>query len=463
MSADVVNLQAQVEAVLGSLVKAATVELIKLFEGRFRATARGPDGTRCADGEETFEVTNSLSTEGTKRSVGVQVDPQDTNGVLVPPLDEDGLKDRREQQQGAAAHRSQVGPARKQQIVVQTADVGQSRLCEADCPADGKAGTESVLDGAWDETLQNGSAQSSLAKSKPLIVLLDRLDAISPQKVKFVCPLNLGPEPPPAKPDVSEKPVKAEAQQACISTTGGSAYSLSPSDGSPTPAEVGVWERVHTPKENNDLHMKLKLASPEQQSTRPCRVHLVDMLTVPESERKFQDGDARGQNSKSRNGLHPLKDLRHHQGLHTGHRICCFSPCGNGTWRLKKVVAHTREGYVCSTCHKTFTRRKILRRHQRFHSGEKPYSCPACSKTFALRKSLRRHRRFHTGERPYMCPKCGKSFRLRENLKAHVRFHTGEKPYSCSTCGKMFRIARNLEKHGCHAVLVPSFRTIAGL
>lgn len=209
--------------------------------------------------------------------------------------------------------------------------------------------------------------------------------------------------------------------------------------------------------------MKLKLASPEQQLTRPCRVHLVDMLTVPESKRKFQDGYARGRDSKSRNGLHPLKDLRRHQGLHTGHRICCFSPCGNGTWRLKKVVAHTREGYVCAVCHKTFTRRKILRRHQRFHSGEKPYSCPACPKTFALRKSLRRHRRFHTGEKPHMCPKCGKSFRLRDNLKTHLRFHTGEKPYSCSTCGKMFRIARNLEKHDCQAVFVPSFRTIAGL
>lgn len=82
MSADVVNLQAQVEAVLGSLVKAATVELIKLFEGRFRATARGPDGNQCADGK----VPNSRSTEGTKRSVGVQVDPQDTYGMLALPV-----------------------------------------------------------------------------------------------------------------------------------------------------------------------------------------------------------------------------------------------------------------------------------------------------------------------------------------------------------------------------------------
>lgn len=248
MSADVVNLQVQVEAVLGSLVKAATVELIKLFEGRFRATVRSPDATQCADGKETFEVTNSSSTEGTKRSVGVQVDPQDTYGVLplpvfprvvvqgqiragwiffesdtllhchvclrarafsttlvrlhsfqrrleecvtietLPPTPRrcPGPPVRRgwfEGSQGAAAgggsapqpsrfgseatgrcgfmrRRSKSGRfhcrgplsrfSSSCQIVVQTADVVKSRLCEADCPADGKAGTESVLDGKDD-------------------------------------------------------------------------------------------------------------------------------------------------------------------------------------------------------------------------------------------------------------------------------------------------------------------------
>lgn len=295
----------------------------------------------------------------------------------------------------------------------------------------------------WDETLQNRSARRSPTKNKPQV---DTVDGISP---------------PPTKPDNLEKPVKAEPQQVCVSTTGGPVYSPPPSDGSLAHAEVGVWQQVHAPKEANDPHVKL--ATPDQRLTRPCRVHLVDLVTLPESERKFQDGGARGQNSKSRGDLRQLKDLRHHQGPHTGHRICCFSACGNGTWRLKKVVTHTREGYVCGTCDKTFTRRKILRRHQRFHTGEKPYSCQACSKTFALRKSLRRHRRFHSGERPHACTKCDKSFRLRENLRAHQRFHTGEKPYSCTACGKMFRIVRNLEKHDCPAAFVPSFRMIAGL
>lgn len=315
----------------------------------------------------------------------------------------------------------------------------------------------------WDETLQRGSAQSFLTKNKRLVVRLGRRDSISPEKLKFVRPLVLKPEPPPPpKPDVLS-PVKAEPQQACVSTTGGSAYSPLPSDGSLTPAEVGVWQRVHTPKEKNDLHMKLKLTSPDRTPMRPCTVPLVDMLTVPESERSSEDADASDQSSKSHGGLGQLKDLRHHPGLHTGHRVCCFRPCGDGTWRLKKVVAHTQEGYVCSICRKAFTRRKILRRHQRFHTGEKPYSCPECSKTFALRKSLRRHTRFHTGERPHVCTKCSKSFRLRENLKAHLRFHTGEKPFICTACGKMFRIMRNLEKHKCHTDFVPSFRVIAGL
>lgn len=342
------------------------------------------------------------------------------------------------------------------QVVVQTVDVVESCLCEADCPADGKSQTETALDGEE----QHGSAQSSAPANKPLVVRPGTWSSISPEKLKFVYPLVLKLDSLPLK---RQKPVPAEPQQACVSTSRGSASSPSRSDGSLTPAEVGVWQRVATPEENNDLHMKLKLTSADQKLTRPCRVHLVDMLTVPRSERRVVDGDVRGGNSQSWTGSHPPKDLRHHQGLHTGHRVCCFSPCGNGVWRLKKVVAHTRGGHVCSVCHKSFPRRKILRRHQRFHSGEKPYSCPACSKAFALRKSLRRHQRFHTGERPHVCSSCNKSFRLRGNLKAHLRFHTGEKPFSCSACGKMFRIVRNLEKHDCSAAFVPSFRMIAGL
>ncbi|XP_029561312.1 zinc finger protein 37 homolog isoform X2 [Salmo trutta] len=193
------------------------------------------------------------------------------------------------------------------------------------------------------------------------------------------------------------------------------------------------------------VDFKLDQTSLEQKLTRPCSVQLVNLLLVP-GGKNSGGKKANGSNCNGNKRFPMPKDLKTHQGLHTGRRLCCFTQCGNGVWRLQGVLSSSR-AHGCKICGKRFKRRKILRRHERFHTGEKPYSCSQCSKTFALRKSLRRHERFHTGQRPHSCPQCGKSFRLRDNLKAHLRFHTGERPFTCSFCSKSFRIFRNLEKH----------------
>lgn len=313
-----------------------------------------------------------------------------------------------------------------------------------------------------ESVVKEESTEDSPSKQKLFVVPPDLSHLILGETMKFVCPLVLKLDSPPASPAKSS--IQAEPQQACESTPKGTAYSPSPSDGAMGPAQAGVWERVHTPEESS-LQVKLKLTSPELKLTRPCRVLLADVLRASESGSNLKDVAAKEQDAWRKSGWRLPKDLRPHQGPHTGHRLCCFSPCGRHVWRLKPVVANTRDGgYVCGFCQKAFKRRKILRRHERFHTGERPYSCSKCSKTFALRKSLRRHLRFHTGERPHVCPRCSKSFRLRDNLKAHMRFHTGEKPFTCAACGKTFRIVRNLDQHQCKLrAFVPSFRTIAGL
>ncbi|KAG8013903.1 Calsequestrin-1 [Nibea albiflora] len=76
MSEGVVNLQAQVESVLGALVKAATVELTKLFESRYGASVLAVDAGRTVNkGEnDSMETLHSVPTSDTKRSIGVQVE-----------------------------------------------------------------------------------------------------------------------------------------------------------------------------------------------------------------------------------------------------------------------------------------------------------------------------------------------------------------------------------------------------
>ncbi|KIW35303.1 uncharacterized protein PV07_02006 [Cladophialophora immunda] len=55
-------------------------------------------------------------------------------------------------------------------------------------------------------------------------------------------------------------------------------------------------------------------------------------------------------------------------------------------------------GKKCQFCDRRFSRNEHLRRHQRYHTGEKPFQCQFCSKSYARSDVLARHLRNHGSE-----------------------------------------------------------------
>ncbi|XP_068459561.1 uncharacterized protein si:rp71-1g18.1 isoform X2 [Clinocottus analis] len=151
------NLQAQVESVLGTLVKAASVELTKLFESRYRASAQDVVAGRAGD-KEANATRDRPSPGDATRSIGVQVDED-----ICPPLEFSGqlvLSDGDclsvEVVEGSllpletllAEDEGQVDPKAsppKEQGVEETPDMMELNGFEAESPTDGDPPAEVVL------------------------------------------------------------------------------------------------------------------------------------------------------------------------------------------------------------------------------------------------------------------------------------------------------------------------------
>ncbi|XP_016365471.1 Krueppel-related zinc finger protein 1-like [Sinocyclocheilus rhinocerous] len=453
MSESVCRFQAEVAAVMEVLLKVAVVEITKVFEGR-ALDCHGCTVDREAQIKENLvcvpdiraHMESALTNLSDKMvcSVGVQV------GETLLSHHQDQCVSTERDKIGLQESRGEEGLSPSETLCKESPEAVDLQ-CMVDLPCtifkETGIGREDGLmhEAQWTDALkkpgtiqENGLQESSShsvvdPESHPFNSVLGSIPSAD-LSTDSMSQWDLGLMEVSSLPSVEKSPL------------------IEPPHSSKTPAEATELSQASGNSTANAKKVRLQLSQTpfDCKLLRPCSVQLVNLLMLSSVQRV---------NGSNRKCFSTPKDLRTHQRVHTGRRLCCFKECGNGIWRLQGVLTHGN-AYACKICGKKFKRKKILKRHERFHTGEKPYSCRRCKKTFALRKSLRRHERFHTGERPHVCPHCRKGFRLKNNLKAHLRFHTGEKPFTCNLCSKGFRIYKNLEKHRLSHTAPVSFRTL---
>ncbi len=95
----------------------------------------------------------------------------------------------------------------------------------------------------------------------------------------------------------------------------------------------------------------------------------------------------------------------------------------------------SKKPYMCTTCNKTFSMKKILMAHMAVHVENAPYYCPLCEIEFADKDVFETHMDTHSGDKPYLCSHlgCGKRFLLKAALAEHMHVHLTDK-FQCPVC-----------------------------
>ncbi|GFY73615.1 zinc finger protein [Trichonephila inaurata madagascariensis] len=125
--------------------------------------------------------------------------------------------------------------------------------------------------------------------------------------------------------------------------------------------------------------------------------------------------------------------LEIHSQHHAGQVPCRCNVCSRASTNKSKLhinllhQAKIKESEnECDVCHKKFSNRFRLKRHNYVHTGLWPYRCEYCEKGLPDKRSLRIHLRKHTLEKPYACIDCDSKFTTKGHMMTHFsKFHGG--------------------------------------
>ncbi|XP_058833769.1 transcription factor grauzone-like [Topomyia yanbarensis] len=152
-----------------------------------------------------------------------------------------------------------------------------------------------------------------------------------------------------------------------------------------------------------------------------------------------------------------FQDLQRHSLTKHDKRAYVFC-CGLKFCRRPRLVDHIQfhlnpEQFRCGVCSKQFQNTEALQWHKdKVHAADedKTFQCSMCPKTYSRKRFLTIHEKYHrmSVQKKWHCSSCDRYFLYESILKEHQRkVHQKEFKYVCHVCAKGFQILGVYTKH----------------